>query len=159
MWDHGVLIESARLSYWQGLYAGLCGGFAMMLAMAALSKAAGMSIWQQPKIFAAALLGPKVKDGGVVPIAIGTVIHYTLSAGFGVLFAIVVDNLTHEFWMTGLAYALSLWVINYWGSLMTPGGRAVMELKTSWLSPIAHLMYGGIMAAVAIALAAGAMRA
>lgn len=157
MWDHGVLIESARLSYWQGLYAGLCGGVAMMLAMGALSKAVGMSPWQQPKIFAAALLGPRAKDGGILAIAVGTVLHYAFSAIFGVLFAIVVDNLTHEFWMTGLAYALSLWVLNYWGALMTPGGRAVMELKTSWLSPIAHLLYGGIMAAVAVAFAAGAM--
>lgn len=154
MWDHGVLIESARIDYIQGIIAGLCGGFAMMLAMTALSMASGLGMWQMPKRLAAIVMGPRAKDGGAVPVIVGTIIHYALSAGFGALFALVVDQLTHEFWMTGLAYGLTIWLINFWGAQITPGGRETMELKSSWLSPIAHLFYGGIMAAVAIVFAA-----
>lgn len=158
MWDHGVLIESARIDYVQGIVAGLCGGFAMMLAMAALSAAVGQSPWQMPKRLAAIVLGPRAKDGGAGVITFGLAIHFLLSAGFGALFALVADRLTHEFWMTGAAYALTLWVLNYWGSQMTRGGRELSELKTSWLSPLAHLVYGGVMAAVAVVFAASAMR-
>lgn len=158
MWDHGVLIESARIGYVQGAIAGLCGGFAMALAMAALAKAVGQSPWQLPQRLAAIALGSeRARRGGGLSIALGLAIHAVLSAGFGALFAIVVDRLTHEFWMTGVAYALALWVLNYWGAQITPGGREMMETKTGWMSPIAHIAYGGVLAAVAVTLAAAAM--
>jgi hypothetical protein len=156
MWDHGVLIESARITLVQGLIAGLCGGVAMALAMAALGLAVKQSPWHMPKRLASIVLGPRAKDGGAGVIAFGLAIHTVLSAGFGVLFAIVADRLTHEFWMTGLAYALTLWVINFWGAQITPGGREMMEAKWAWLSPLAHMAYGGVMAAIAVTFAAAA---
>lgn len=125
----------------------------MALVMSALSIAVGQGPWQLPKRLAGVVLGPSAKGGGVGVIAFGLAIHFVLSAGFGALFAVVVNNLTHEFWMTGLAYALSLWVVNFWGAQVTPGGRKLMETKTSWLSPIAHVAYGGVMAAVALSFA------
>ncbi len=157
MWDHGVLLESARIDYVQGIIAGLCGGFAMAIAMAALSMAVGQGPWQMPKRVAGVVLGPRAKDGGGGVIAFGLAIHLALSAAFGALFSVLVDRLTHEFWMTGLAYALTLWVFNYWGAQFTPGGRELTELKTSWLSPLAHLVYGGVMAGIAIVYAASSM--
>jgi hypothetical protein len=157
MWDHGVLIESARIAYAQGAIAGLCGGVAMAVAMSLLSIAVGQGPWQLPKRLAGVILGPQAKDGGIGVIVLGLLMHTFLSAGFGVLFAIVVDNLTHEFWMTGLAYALCLWVINFWGAQITPGGRELTETKTSWLSPIAHIVYGGVMAAIGVMFAAASL--
>jgi hypothetical protein len=154
MWDHGVLIETSRLGFMQGAVAGLCGGVAMAIAMALLSISVKQSPWQMARRLAAVFLGPKAKDGGTGVIAFGLTVHAVLSFGFGALFALVVDRLTHEFWMTGLAYALLLWVLNFWGAQITPGGRTLMEIKTSWLSPIAHVVYGGVMAAIAIALVA-----
>jgi hypothetical protein len=153
MWDHGVLIESARIGYVAGAIAGICGGVAMAFVMSLLSIAVGQGPWQLPKRLAGVLLGPRAKDGGVGVVALGLSIHFVLSAGFGVLFALVVDKLTHEFWMTGLAYALTLWVLNFWGAQITPGGRELMETKTSWLSPIAHIAYGAVMAAIALRFA------
>jgi hypothetical protein len=153
MWDHGVLIQSARIDLAQGIVAGLCGGVAMAVAMAALSMSVGQGPWQLPKRLSGIVLGPQAKHGGAGTILFGLGIHLVLSAGFGALFAIIVDNLTHEFWMTAVAYALTLWVINYWASQMTPGGRELTELKTSWLSPVAHIVYGGVMAAIALSFA------
>lgn len=158
MWDHGVLIESARIDYLQGVIAGICGGVAMAIAMSLLSIAVGQGPWTLPKRLAALLLGPRAKDGGTSAIALGLAMHLVLSAGFGALFCVLVNDLTHEFWMTGLAYSLCLWVFNFWGAQLTPGGRVMMEAKTSWLSPIAHIAYGGVMAAVAVTFAAAAMR-
>jgi hypothetical protein len=157
MWDHGVLIESARITLLQGLIAGLCGGVAMAISMALLGVAVHQSPWHMPKRLAGVVLGPRAKDGGAGVIAFGLAMHMVFSAGFGVVFAIVADELTHEFWMTGLAYALTLWVINFWGSQITPGGRAMSEAKWAWLSPLAHMMYGGVMAAIAVTFAAAAM--
>ena len=130
----------------------------MAIAMAFLSNAVGEGPWQLPKRLAAVVLGRKRKDA---PYALptGYAIHLGLSAGFGALFAIVADKLTHEFWMTALAYALTLWVFNYWGAGITQAGRETMELKSAWLGPIAHLAYGAAMAAVAVAFAAQGMRA
>ena len=156
VYDHGVLIESVRLTYAQGAVAGLCGGVAMALAMMALSAGVRQSVWSMPQRLAGIILGPGVKERGAVPIALGLAMHAVFSIGFGVLFALVVNRLTHEFWMTGLAYGLTLWVFNYWFAQLTPGGRSMTELKTSWLSPIAHAVYGGVMAAIAIAYAAAA---
>jgi hypothetical protein len=153
MWDHGVLIESARIGYAQGAIAGICGGVAMALVMSLLSIAVGQGPWQLPKRLAGVVIGPNAKHGGNGVIALGLALHFLLSAGFGALFAVLVDDLTHEFWMTGLAYALTLWVLNFWGAQITPGGRELMETKTSWLSPIAHIAYGGVMAAIALRFA------
>lgn len=159
MWDHGVLIESARITWLQGLIAGICGGVAMAVGMAALGKAVGDSPWHMPKRLAGVVLGPRAKEGGPGVIAFGFVLHAAFSAGFGVLFAVVVDRLTHEFWMTGLGYALTLWVMNFWGAHFTPGGRVMSHAKWAWLSPFAHLLYGGVMAAVALTFAAAMMGA
>jgi hypothetical protein len=157
MWDHGVLIESARISIVQGIVAGLCGGIAMALAMMALSQMVGQSPWQMAKRLAGVVIGPRAKDGGPAVIAFGLAMHVVLSAGFGAVFAIVADSLTHEFWMTGIAYALTLWVLNFWGSQATPGGREMSEAAWAWLSPLAHIVYGGVMAAIAVTFAAAAM--
>jgi hypothetical protein len=157
MWDHGVLIESARIDVLQGIVAGLCGGFAMALAMAALSVSVHQGPWQMPKRLAGVIIGPRAKDGGAGVIALGLAIHTVLSAGFGALFSVIVDRLTHEFWLTGVAYALTLWVVNYWGAQLTPGGRELSEMKTSWLSPIAHIAFGGVMAAIGVIFAASSL--
>lgn len=157
MWDHGVLIESARISIVQGIVAGVCGGGAMALAMMALTRAVGQSPWHMAQRLASIVLGPEAQHGGAGTIAFGFGLHMLLSAGFGALFAIVADRLTHEFWMTGLAYALTLWVLNFWGSQITPGGREMSEEKSAWLSPLAHMVYGGVMAAIAVTFAASAM--
>lgn len=156
MWDHGVLVESARVSVMQGVIAGLCGGVAMGLAMMALSRAVGQSPWHMAKRLAGVVLGPQAKDGGLQVVAFGLAMHIALSAGFGALFAVVADDLTHEFWMTGVAYALTLWVINFWGAQITPGGREMSGAAWAWLSPLAHIVYGGVMAAVALTFAATA---
>lgn len=157
MWDHGVLVESARIGYAQGAIAGLCGGLAMAIAMSLLSIGVGQGPWQLPKRLAGVFIGPQAKNGGAGVIALGLAIHAILSAAFGALFAVVVNDLTHEFWMTSVAYALCLWVVNFWGAQITPGGRELTENKTSWLSPIAHIVYGGVMAAIALSFASAAM--
>lgn len=157
MWDHGVLIESARISLGQGIIAGLCGGIAMALAMMALGTAVKQSPWHMAKRLASIVLGPSAKDGGPPVIALGLAMHIVLSAAFGLVFAIVADQLTHEFWMTGVAYALTLWVINFWGAQITPGGRQMSEAAWAWLSPLAHIVYGGVMAAIAVTFAAASM--
>lgn len=149
-----MLIESARIGIVQGIIAGLCGGAAMALAMIALGRAVGQSPWHMPKRLASVVLGPNSKDGGPPVIAFGLGMHVVFSAGFGALFAVVADDLTHEFWMTGLAYALCLWVINFWGLHITPGGRQMSDAKWAWLSPLAHIVYGGVMAAIAVTFAA-----
>ncbi len=159
MWDHGVLIESARITVLQGVIAGICGGIAMALAMMALSRAVGQSPWHMAKRLASVVLGPNAQNGGPPIIAFGMGMHVVLSAGFGALFAIVADRLTHEFWMTGVAYALTLWVLNFWGAQITPGGRQMSEAAWAWLSPLAHVVYGGVMAAIAVVFAASAMGA
>jgi len=157
MWDHGVLIESARITPEQGAIAGFCAGVAMALAMMALCRAVGQSPWLMPKRLASVILGPSAYEGGWGAIAFGTALHFLFSAAFGLLFAVVADRLTHEFWMTAFAYALTLWLLNFWGAQITPGGRRMREAAWAWLSPIAHIVYGGVMAAIAVTFAASSL--
>ena len=154
MWDHGIL-HPATLSYLGGAVAGLAGGAAMLLAFAALGAITATDPLWVPKRLAGLLLGRiETGNGGV---ALGIVVHMLLSAAFGVVYAIVVTRLTHEFWMTGAAYALTLWVINYWGGHLSPIGRQMTQAKPAWLSPIVHVAYGAFMALVAEGVAAGSI--
>lgn len=155
MWDHGIL-HPVSLGYSAGALAGIAGGAGMLLGFAALGAVAGADPLWVPKRVAGLFLGrTETGRGGV---ALGTAIHIALSAGFGVVYAILVTRLTHELWMTGAAYALTLWVINYWGGHLSPIGRQMMQAKTAWLSPIAHVVYGAFMALVAEGFASGAFR-
>lgn len=150
------MLHPATLSYWAGAVAGLCGGAAMLLAFAALGTMTDTDPLWVPKRVAGVLLG-RVETGnrGVL---LGIAVHFVLSGAFGVVYAIVVTQLTHELWMTGAAYALILWVINYWGGHLSPVGRQMTQAKPAWLSPIVHTVYGGFMALVAEGFASGALR-
>jgi len=154
MWDHGIL-HPAVLTYLEGAVAGLAGGAAMLLAFAALGAVTQTDPLWVPKRVAGVLLG-RIETGNR-GVALGIAVHVLLSAAFGVVYAIVVTRLTHEFWMTGAAYALILWVINYWGGHLSPIGRQMTQAKPAWLSPIVHVAYGAVMALVAESMAAGSI--
>jgi hypothetical protein len=152
MWDHGVLIQ-VRLPYGDAALAGLAGGAALLLAFMALAKVAKSDIWWVPNRLGSVLLGHTV--AGPRGTAVGLAAHFAASAGFGALYALVVNRLTHELWMTGIMYAWTLWLVNFWGGQLSPAGRKMMQKKPAWLSPIAHVAYGGFMALVAEAFVSG----
>lgn len=154
MWDHGILHET-NLGYAAGAIAGICGGAAMLLAFAVLGLITETDPLWVPKRVAGILMNRE--DTGMPGTIVGVIVHFILSAGFGVVYAILVTKLTHELWMTGVAYALTLWVINYWGGHMSPVGRKMTSRKPAWLSPIVHTVYGGFMALVAEGFASGTL--
>jgi hypothetical protein len=147
MWDHGVLVPS-HLSYPGGIYAGLVGGIALMLSFMALSVATRTDPFWVPKRITAVLRNTMDVDSRGA-IAFGIAVHLLLSAGFGVVYAVIVNKLTHEYWMTALAYALTVWLCTFWGGHVSAIGRKYLEKKPAWLSPIAHIVYGALLAVVA----------
>lgn len=154
MWDHGVLHQTG-LGYWPGALAGLAGGAAMLVAFALLGTVSETDPLWLPKRLAGVLIGRV--ETGTSGLLIGLLVHFLLSAGFGIVYAIIVTRLTHELWMTGVAFALTLWVINYWGGHLSAIGREMTKARPAWLSPIAHIVYGGFMALVAEGFASGAL--
>lgn len=105
-----------------GALAGLVGGVMMAIVGAILALAIGDDLWKAPKLIATFVVSPDTAatPGFLAgPVIIGSVIHLTLSALFGVGFGI----LTTRLWkmplaygapmVFGFVYGLAIWLIAY----------------------------------------------
>jgi uncharacterized membrane protein YagU involved in acid resistance len=123
---------------WHGIVAGLAGGvvFGALLAMMGMMSTIAMLV-------------------GSSSAGVGWLVHLVISAGYGVLFALIV-RATLGVGATlgaGAAYGIVLWVI---GPLLIMPAMMGMPLfmfnSTTMMSLVGHLMYGLIVAGVLIAL-------
>jgi hypothetical protein len=146
MWDHGQLIH-VQLTLAAGALSGFAAGIVMLASFMVLSKALESDVWWLPNRLGAVLLSRT--QAGPISTYLGLAAHFVASAGFGAVYAIIVSKLTYELWMTGLAFGLTLWLMNFWGGFLSPAGREMMQKKPAWLSPIVHLVYGAMLALVA----------
>lgn len=109
-----------------GALAGLIGGMMMAIVGAALAIAIGDDLWKAPKLIATFVVSPDmIATPGFLagPVIIGSLIHLTLSALFGVGFG----ALTTRVWnmplsygapmVLGFVYGLAIWLIAYFVAL------------------------------------------
>jgi hypothetical protein len=131
-----------------GAVAGLCGGVAMAVIAALLTRALDQDIWLQPKAIAGLVLGDVSSTPGfaAVPVLIGTLIHLIVSALLGAIFEIVarrILRLPSDFgtpMLTGLVYGLLTWMVAYF--VVVPVLRPQLLAVYAPAFIIQHIVYG-----------------
>lgn len=133
-----------QLGYGKAAILGLVAGIVMAMVTMMITATLGMGLWALPTMIAAVLLGPSVMMGaGVSVIMIGLIMHMVLSMMFGVIYAAIVNLVTHEFIVTALVFSLLLWVVNlYVLGLVIPGARMMAQHEPVWLAIMSHLVFG-----------------
>jgi uncharacterized membrane protein YagU involved in acid resistance len=130
---------------WHGIVAGLAGGimFGILMAMMGMMSTIAMMV-------------------GSSSAAVGWLVHLVISAGYGVLFALIVPATLGLGAMlgAGAVYGVVLWVI---GPLLIMPAMMGMPLfmfdTTAMMSLIGHIIYGLVVAGVLVALRRRTVRA
>lgn len=109
-----------------GACAGLIGGVMMAIVGAVLAIAIGDDLWKAPKLIATFVVSPDtIATPGFLagPVIIGSLIHLTLSALFGVGFGVLITriwNMPLSYgapMVLGFVYGLAIWLIAYFIAL------------------------------------------
>ncbi|MFN2527306.1 MAG: hypothetical protein ABR584_01145 [Candidatus Baltobacteraceae bacterium] len=132
------------ISYGKAAAWGLVAGIVMALVTMMVTALMGMGLWAMPSMIAALVLGPSVMMGATAgAIMIGLAIHMLLSMLFGVVYAAIVNFLSHEFVVTAMAFGLLLWIVNFYAAgLFLPGAQTMAQHEPVWLAITSHLVFG-----------------
>jgi hypothetical protein len=131
-----------------GAIAGLCGGAAMAIIAALLTRALDQDIWLQPKAIAGLVLGDASITPGfaAVPVLVGTLIHLVVSALLGAILEIVarrILRLPSDFgtpMLVGLVYGMLTWMVAYF--VVVPVLRPQLLAVYAPAFIIQHIVYG-----------------
>ncbi len=143
----------ARRAVVRGMIAGVAAGVFLTLMMTAMSAAAGKDVWYGIKGASAPFFGQTAMQPGfdAVPVLVGLAAHLVISAGWGALFALVVDGWNRASTIVaGVLWAFVVWIGMYYFVLPivglssmqndAPVGRAIafhlifsMALTTAYL--------------------------
>ncbi len=124
--------------------AGLVAGLVMAMIAMIATLTMGMGAMAMPDMIGGLILGPGVSmTGGALVTFVGLLLHMMLSALFGVLYAVIVKHVTHEFLFTAIAYGLALWIVNFYvvGNIL-PNAGAFAQHDPLFLAVLTHLAYG-----------------
>ncbi len=148
-----------RVGAGTGLVAGLIGGIAMAMVVMLVSAVMGMGFWAMPQMISGLVLGSQAAmAGGATAILVGLVVHMMLSAVYGLIYAWIVNAVTHEFWLTGIAFGIVLWVVNFYGFGSFWPAAAMMQKEPLMLAIVSHAIFGLVTAGVAVGFAGGQPR-
>jgi len=149
--DRRIVAAHADTLIGGGVLAGLGGGIAMAFVAALLTRALDQDLWLQPKAIASLVLGSSATAPAgfvAVPVLVGLLIHLSVAALLGALFAIGmrrIAQLPTDYGIpevTGLVYGLLIWLAAYFVLLphFTP---TLLSIYASALI-IQHLVYGAV---------------
>jgi len=101
----------SELSVRFGVFAGLIGSVVIIAIITGLTLGSGQDIWLSPRVIASVFLGEGAFTG-ILPIILGTIVHFISGAVYGAVFAYIVPRLPRGFWVVaGLLYGLIIWGI------------------------------------------------
>ncbi|HVJ14317.1 MAG TPA: DUF6789 family protein [Polyangiaceae bacterium] len=128
-----------------GALSGLCAGLFLTLVMTATSLARDTDVWYGIKGASAPLLGQRAMQPGfdLVPVLLGLGCHLLVSAGWGLLFGLLVDGLGRLATMVaGAAWSFVVWLAMFYVVLPVVG-LSSMRLEVSLARAITfHVIYG-----------------
>ncbi len=136
--------------------AGLLGGLVfMMLEMMLVAVALAGSPWGPPRMIAAIGMGkavlppPATFDAGVMAVAM--VIHFVLSAIYGIIVAMFVRGRSSgTAAMIGAVFGLVLYLVNFYAlTAIFPW----FAMGRTWVSILSHIVFGLVTAAAYVAMA------
>jgi hypothetical protein len=109
-------IESRR-AIARGAMAGIVAGVFLTLMMTGMSAAGGKDIWYGIKGASAPFFGSRAMQPGfdAVPVVVGFVSHLVISAGWGAIFAIIVEGWNRALTIVGgVLFAFVVWIGMYY---------------------------------------------
>jgi len=144
-----------RRALTRGAMAGIAAGVVLTLMMTLMSATGGKDIWYGMKGAAAPFFGDRAMQPGfdVLPVVIGLVSHFAISAGWGALFGVLVEGWNRSLIMiAGGLWGLVVWIGMYYVVLPivglssmqndAPVGRAIaFHLIFSVAMTAAYLLY------------------
>lgn len=125
-----------------GVIFGLMGSLLVMVVIAILTLAVGEDLWRSPRIIASAVMGEQASIG-VLPIFVGTLIHFASGALYGAIFARVMPRLPRPYWIVGgLLFGVAIWVIAVFALPLFVQTGDLRESLYFGALLIAHVVYG-----------------
>ena len=139
----------------RGMVAGVTAGVILTLMMTAMSAAGGKDIWYGMKGAAAPFFGDRAMQPGfdLMPALVGLVSHLVISAGWGALFAVLIEGANRTVTaIAGVLWGFVVWIGMYYVVLPivglssmqndAPVGRAIaFHLIFSVALTAAYLLY------------------
>ena len=136
-----------------GAVAGIVAGVVMAGWAMLFSAYTAAGFWLPPQLIAATVFGPVAMVRGMEAVLIGVLLHVVVSAGFGILFALMTGWRPlggGELIVAGLAYGAAIWAVMTFGILPlvnpTMSARVALE-PANWL--FQHLLFGALLALLA----------
>jgi hypothetical protein len=128
-----------------GIAAGVIGGVLMGMLAMVVALAMGQGFWTPMKLIAGTTHGVDVLIGGPGIVMWGLLLHMIVSAGYGVLFALVIPRDTRRgtALVAGLVYGALIWA--FMGSLILPRFDPTMHARVAMMAGwffLEHLLYG-----------------
>jgi hypothetical protein len=114
----------------RGVIAGVAAGIFLSLMMTVMSAAGGKDIWYGIKGAAAPFFGQRAMQPGfdALPVVVGFVTHLAISAGWGALFAVLVEGWNRTVTgITGVLWGLVVWIGMYYVVLPIVGLSSMQE--------------------------------
>jgi hypothetical protein len=149
-----MLINNMTLHPAAALGAGIISGVVSTLAQVALWWLFAENSWlwmlnRDSRLAAAMVMGQDVLPMSATVdwqvMAVATLIHFTLSIGYGFVFAFMVSRLDATLWLAaGFIYGLAIYAVNMYG--MTFIFPWFIQAR-DWITILAHIVFGTSLAA------------
>lgn len=143
--------------FWKdAVLAGLIGGAVFMMAEMLLVMLIGQSPWGPPRMMAAMVMGrdvlPPPADFSGSAVLMAMMIHFPLSALFGLLIGAIVKSMTMAKAVAiGAVIGVAMYVVNFY--IVTSFAFEWFANARNWVTFITHVMFGAVIAWAYIALA------
>lgn len=128
-----------------GAIAGLAGGFAISVTMAAHALINGLDVWPSFKAAALPFLGPRVFEPGFdfFDVVAGASTHFLISMTWGVVFAVIAFGLSRVATLiAAAAWSLVVWFGMYWVALPLLGYADVARAVPVNIALFEHFVFG-----------------
>jgi hypothetical protein len=136
-------IESRRAIV-RGVIAGVVAGVVLTLMMTIMSAVGGKDIWYGIKGASAPFFGSRAMQPGfdAVPVVVGLVSHLVISAGWGALFALIVEGWNRGLTvLAGVLWAFVVWIGMYYVVLPIVGLSSMQQDAPVGRAIAFHLMF------------------
>jgi hypothetical protein len=142
-----------KAAIWAGLIAGLV---FLMVEMLLVWLVMGMSPWAPPRMMAAMVLGPEIlpppADFSLMAVMTAMVIHFPLSIVYGLILGWAVHRLEMgAALLAGAAFGLvAVFAVNF--HLIAPMAFPWFVEAQNWISVLAHVLFGVVLAGSYVAM-------
>ena len=132
-----------------GALAGVAGGVAISIAMTAAALSAGQDVWVGAKAAAYPVMGERALAPGfdLVPVLLGVAIHFAVSVGWGLLFALLAYGLPRGATLAaGIGFGIVVWIAMYYMVLPLIGAGKLAGATPVPMAVLQHIVFGAAVA-------------